>query len=377
MRDSSQDNLSLFLNDLLRQGVADGVFPGAAAGVSLGCGEGRKRCTATAGTTRLDDKGKAVDNDTVFDLASLTKALATTLLLLDCMEQNLLSPASQYGKLCRPPLPEDKQRITIGQLLCHASGLPAYHPYYRNFSPVPEPDNRAQLLAAIRREPLAFHPGQTCQYSDLGFLLLGDLLEHLGQMRLEALFTERISRPLGLEEELFFRPLTSQSEARIDNRFAATERCPWRGRILQGEVHDEHCFLLGGVSGHAGLFGTVHGVATLCGAILDTWQGHVTPLPISPERMQQALQPQVPGQTWRLGFDTPSPTGYSSAGQRLSRASIGHLGYAGTSFWIDPDHEIIIILLTNRVHPSRDNNAIRAYRPWFHDRIIEYLFQGQ
>jgi len=377
MNNVDSESLSVFLQTLLRQGVADGVFPGAAAAVALGCGDQRQLCTATTGTTRLDDQGTPIQPDTFFDLASLSKALATTLLLLDAMEQGLLRPENKYSELCRHPLPEDKKNITIGQLLCHASGLPAYHSYYQDFTPVPDPDSRERLLAAIRSEPLAYQPGTTCEYSDLGFLLLGDLLEELSQTSLDTLFIERISRPLGIEEEVFYRPLSSRSHSCVDNHFAATEYCPWRDRILQGEVHDEHCFLFGGVSGHAGLFGTARGVAYLCGTILDTWQGQSTSLPISPSLMQQALRPQLSGQTWRLGFDTPSPTDYTSAGQYLSRASIGHLGYAGTSFWIDPDHAIIMILLTNRVHPSRKNTKIREFRPWFHDRIMEYFFPAR
>jgi CubicO group peptidase (beta-lactamase class C family) len=312
--------------------------------------------------------------ETHFDLASLSKPLAPTLLLFDCMEQGLLTAETRYASLCCRPVPEEKREITIGQLLSHSSGLPAYHPYYTNFAPVPDPASRDRILAAIEHEPLGYQPGNTCLYSDLGFLLLGDLLEKVTKTTLDELFRKRIARPLGLEKEIFYVPLSGQSPCYSDNRFAATEECPWRNRVLQGEVHDEHCLLFGGVSGHAGLFATIRGVTALCKAILDTWQGLTTPLPVSPAFMTRALQPFVPGQTWCLGFDTPSPAGYTSAGQRLSRTSIGHLGYAGTSFWIDPDHSLIIVLLTNRVHPSRNNTKIREFRPWFHDRIMEYLF---
>ncbi len=368
------DNPRKLLATLLGEGVQQGTFPGAAAAVIHESGPEQNLITATAGTTRLDDRARAVRPDTFFDLASLSKPLATTLLLFDSMEQGILTPASRYGELCSRPVPDEKKGITVGQLLSHSSGLPAYHPYYKDFAPVPDPDNREKLLAAILREPLAYQPGTACQYSDLGFLLLGDLLEELAQTRLDELFREQIAQPLGLEEEIFYMPLSGQPPLHRDDRFAATESCTWRDRTLQGEVHDEHCFLLGGVSGHAGLFGTVRAVALLCGTILDTWQGKSTALPISPALLQQALRPRLPGQTWRLGFDSPSPTGYTSAGQRLSRSSIGHLGYAGTSFWIDPDHRIIIVLLTNRVHPGRENTKIRKFRPWFHDRIMEYLF---
>ena len=371
------DNPRKLLATLLGEGVRQGAFPGASAAVIRGYGPEQNLIMATAGTTRLDNRARAVRPETFFDLASLSKPLATTLLLFDSMEQGILTPASRYGELCSRPVPDEKREITVGQLLCHASGLPAYHPYYRDIAPVPKPAHRDKILEIILREPLAYQPGGECQYSDLGFLLLGDLLEEVTKMRLNELFRKRIAQPLGLEKEIFYMPLVGQSPLYRDDRFAATEDCAWRNRTLQGEVHDEHCFLLGGVSGHAGLFGTVRAVALLCGAILKTWQGRSTALPISPALLQQALRPQLPGQTWRLGFDAPSPTGYSSAGQRLSRGSVGHLGYAGTSFWIDPDHQIIIVLLTNRVHPSRKNTKIREFRPWFHDRIMEYFFPAR
>ena len=371
------DNPCEPLATLLGEGIRQGTFAGATAAVIHGSGQEQDLIMAAAGTTRLDDRGGTVRLETLFDLASLSKPLATALLLFDCMEQGLLTATTRYASLCCRPVPEEKREITIGQLLSHSSGLPAYHPYYTNFAPVPDPASRDRILAAIEHEPLEYQPGNTCLYSDLGFLLLGDLLEKVTKTTLDVLFRRRIARPLGLEKEIFYMPLSGQSPCDRDNRCAATEECPWRNRVLQGEVHDEHCFLLGGVSGHAGLFATIRGVAALCRAILNTWQGLTTALPVSPAFMARALRPYSAGQTWCLGFDTPSPAGYTSAGRRLSRASVGHLGYAGTSFWIDPNHKIIIVLLTNRVHPSRNNTKIRACRPWFHDRIMAYLFPAR
>ncbi len=161
------------------------------------------------------------------------------------------------------------------------------------------------------------------------------------------------------------------------HNIAATERCLWRDRIIQGEVHDEHCFLMGGVAGHAGLFGTLDGVLSLCTHIQKTWKGKKTGLPVDKRILDIALQRKYPDRTWCLGFDTPSTTGYTSAGKYLSKKSVGHLGYTGTSFWIDPEKYTILVLLTNRVHPSRENKKIKEFRPWFHDQVMNFLFPSK
>ncbi|HSR36609.1 MAG TPA: serine hydrolase, partial [Desulfurivibrionaceae bacterium] len=225
------------------------------------------------------------------------------------------------------------------------------------------------LQKSILTEPLSYLRGSQALYSDLGFLLLGMVVEAASGKALDLLFQERIAGPLGLSETLFFNRLGAERAG----SYAATEFCPWRGRVLGGEVSDENCFALGGVAGHAGLFGTTGGVLTLVEALHDLWQGEPSPLPIDPTALQKALIRQpVPDSTWALGFDTPSASG-STSGRFFSARSVGHLGFTGTSFWVDPEQHVMVVLLTNRVHPSRDNNRIKAFRPALHDAVMQAL----
>ncbi len=371
--EAPESSPQMHLDMLCHQGVQKKIFPGVAAAIVSGHGGRRFSVISTAGQTRVDGPGTGIEPDTFFDLASLTKPLATTLSILTLMEEDALTPDDRYADLSASTIPPDKQNITIAHLLSHSSGLAPYKPYFKHFSPDGAQNAGKQLVQRIVQAPLEYATGTDCRYSDLGFILLGDLIKQISGRPLNYFFKKKITEPLGLSRDLFFLP-PDVEKTFGQNQFAATERCGWRMRILQGEVHDEHCFLMGGVAGHAGLFGTIGGVLHLCTSILDSWQGgRKSNLPISDTTLRMALQRQYPTRTWCLGFDTPS-TGYSSAGCYLARQSIGHLGYTGTSFWIDPAKETILILLTNRVHPSRENKKIREFRPWFHDRVMEFLF---
>lgn len=368
----SFSSLEQHLDFLLLKGIKKGVFPGAAAAVFSGHDHRKIQSISVCGRTRLGKQGKPIDRNTFFDLASLTKPLATTLLMYRLIDQGLLNWNDTYEKISKRKIPSDKEKISIANLLSHSSGVSAYRPYFELFNPVSEQGNKKKIIDRILRDSLEYETGRECRYSDLGFILLGDGIEQVSGRSLDILFREQIANPLGLAEELFFLPLSEKMNFSKD-KFAATELCSWRNRILQGEVHDEHCFLMGGVAGHAGLFGTIAGVGRLCCSILDGWQGRATELPVSRDVLNQGLKRRYKERTWCLGFDTPSK-GYTSAGKYLSKKSIGHLGYAGTSFWIDPERDTVIVLLTNRVHPTRKNTKIREFRPWFHDQVMEFLF---
>ena len=371
MLSPDQSTLERYITRLLARGIKDRVFPGAAAAIITGHGRSRVRAVGAAGKTRLDEAGIAVGPATFFDLASLTKPLATALGILTLIDRGRLHPEDRLKDLCSCPVPADKADITLAHLLSHSSGLAPYRELFKNFPPDSGPIVRHELISAILDAPLDYPVATEHKYSDLGYILLGDILERAVAMPLNLFFARAIAHPLGLEQEIFFLP--SQPGHTINHQsFAATENCPWRGRILQGEVHDEHAHLLGGVAGHAGLFGTASGVGKLCTAIVDGWQGRSSSLPISGKTLAWSLKPRHSDTTWCLGFDTPS-AGYTSAGQYLSRQSVGHLGYTGTSFWIDPAADTSLVLLTNRVHPDRENKKIRAFRPWFHDRIMAFL----
>jgi CubicO group peptidase (beta-lactamase class C family) len=204
----------------------------------------------------------------------------------------------------------------------------------------------------------------------LGFILLGALIENIAGVDLETLFSNCIINPFNRSLDLRF--LSLENELKINKELvAATENCGWRKKQLQGEVHDEHCWLMGGVAGHAGLFGSIEGVMALCEDILDIWKDRTVHPAFPNALLQRALEKKHPKESWCLGFDTPS--GVSSSGRHLSPRSVGHLGFSGTSFWIDPEKDIVIVLLTNRIYPTKDNIKIREYRPFFHNYIMEKI----
>ena len=357
------------LIDLLAQGVKKRVFPGAAAAVSWGSGSNRKRSIAVAGIKDNRYPDELIAKDTFFDLASLSKALSTTLIVYSLIEEKKLGLDDTLQALFDREITKDKQPITIRQLLSHSSGLISYKPYFQNFAAEIKKENRELLLKRILLDQLEYEPETDCQYSDPGFILLGHLVELWTDKSLHINFKERITTPLGLTRDIFYLPI---AESTFNTKmFAATEKCPWRGRVMRAEVHDEHCWLMNGVCGHAGLFGNVEGVLSLCETILDQWQGRGKPCSWS-GMLKQGLQKQYSNKTWCLGFDSPSEQG-SSGGSYISGKSVGHLGYAGTSFWIDPEKELVMVLLTNRVHPTRDNTKIRQFRPYFHNQIIKRL----
>jgi CubicO group peptidase (beta-lactamase class C family) len=220
----------------------------------------------------------------------------------------------------------------------------------------------------ILKEPVqALSPPQSV-YSDVGYMVLGFVVERLMNQSLADFCQSRIFGPLHACP-LGYRGQNSQEEMGSEiGECAPTEQDPWRGRLLQGEVHDENAFALGGIAGHAGLFGTAEAVGQATQAWLEGYQG----IPgVFDSQLVKRFATAQPGTSWALGWDTPSQP--SSSGQWFSPESFGHLGFTGTSIWIDPIRELEVIFLSNRVHPTRDNHAIKAFRPRLHDAIIQEL----
>ncbi len=361
-----------FLLDLLEEGIEEGVFVGAAAGIVAGPPAERRQWIVHRGRAARLPATRPLRLATCFDLASLTKPLATTLAIMALVEEEKIGLAEPLPQLLREPIPADKQAITLRQLLSHCSGLTAHRPFYREIAALPEEKRRQAMLDRILADPLAAPIGSKAIYSDLGFMLLGWIAEERCGERLNTWVGEKIYRPLGLDKGLFFRPLAAPPPQ--GKEFASSEACPWRGRVLCGEVSDENTHALGGVAGQAGLFGDVASAIALVTFLLDCWQGRRTHPAFSMKTLRTFLSREgsVPESTWALGFDTPSSS-HSSAGRFFSPRSVGHLGFTGTSFWIDPDRDLAVVLLTNRVHPSRDNLAIRGFRPRFHDAVAASL----
>ena len=217
------------------------------------------------------------------------------------------------------------------------------------------------------QEPLINAVGKAVLYSDLGFMILAWVVEHLTQRRLDHFVFEEIFQPLGLNH-LFF---TGKNIEDKRGAFAATENCPWRQKILEGQVHDENAYAVGGIEGHAGLFGTAGDINRLLVELLFTYHGRTNTGLFQKEPLHQFFK-RLPGTDKALGFDTPSRTG-SSCGRSFSQNSVGHLGFTGTSFWMDLERSVIVILLTNRVHPTRDNERIKEFRPKLHDMVMDAI----
>ena len=220
----------------------------------------------------------------------------------------------------------------------------------------------------IQAEPLDAEPGSVQVYSDLGYMVLAWVVEILSGQRLDSFVSDHIYTPLGLTG-LFFMDLSAPTKKNT-SLMVSTQDCPWRQKLLTGEVEDENAWAVGGIEGHAGLFGDALSVHQLCCEIMDIVQGRGTKV-LDPGVIQTFVQKE-PGRDRVAGFDTPADQ-ESSAGRYFSKASLGHLGFTGTSFWMDPESGQIAVLLTNRVHPSRENLKIKEFRPWIHDLISRGL----
>ena len=357
----------LFLKALKKK-----VFSGAAVGLSVGSPEKRKKLIVTYGNTSHDPASQPITEKVCFDLASLTKPLATTLAVLALIKEKKINLSETLPSLLEKELPAEKRSITLQQLLNHSAGLPAHRPYFERLVEHPVEKRKELLQSFVIKEPLISKPGDQSLYSDLGFMLLGWIIEKKSGVKLDKYVESHIFEPLGVSEGIFFKPLPAgETQKRV---FAATEQCPWRNKTLAGEVSDDNTYAMGGVSGQAGLFGDIVSVLDMTTHLLDQWQGRERHPNYETADLKNFLtrQSQVKASTWALGFDTPSESG-SSGGRYLSDASVGHLGFTGTSFWIDPVKDLVMVLLTNRVHPSRDNEAIKQFRPQFHDTVIEQL----
>ncbi len=354
---------------LLNEGVNKGVFPGAVAAVSKGVGRERKYCLASAGIQDMRHPEEPMLKNTFFDLASLTKALSTTLIIYSLLYEKRINLSDKLALFFNCHINEFNN-INIGHLLTHSSGIKGYYPFYKMFIPEKINNFKNNIQKLILNENIIFSAGEKCLYSDFGFILLGNIIQKITGFSLQKSFLQYISSVLSIEDHIFFN---TRNIRYTKKSFASTEKCPWRGRIMRGEVHDEHCWLMGGVAGHAGLFGDGQGVLELCYHVLTQWVSGHSAYSWS-HMLKSGLKRRYKEETWALGFDTPSAVG-SSAGKKISPLSVGHLGFTGTSFWIDPENELVMVLLSNRVHPSRDNTKIKEFRPYFHTKIISELQQ--
>ena len=347
----------------LEQGISEGVFPGcvllAAAGEkvlfleSAGLVDGSEKCAPTRTTA-------------IFDVASLTKPLATALSISLLIKEGIIdwqTPAAGiFGKYMAGPLAQSG--ATISHLLSHSAGLPAFRPYYHRLKKSPRKDPKDWVRRQITKENLLYEPGTKSLYSDLGYIMLEWVVEYSSGRKLDTFVQNHITAPLALERTGFW----TQSNVSPDrSEFVSTGRCRYRERTLQGEVHDRNAFVVGGVSGHAGLFSTAPEIHALLARIYGSYSGmDESLLPRAVTRRMVLRYPAFIKTTWALGFDTPSPKN-SSAGKYFSVNSIGHLGFTGVSFWMDLTNGLIIVFLTNRTAETHRSTAIRSFRPQIHE----------
>lgn len=351
------------VESMMQQAVRDMVFPGAVILVQ----NGREFLYHHAfGITNLFSK-TPVTLDTAFDLASLTKPLATTLAILVMVQNGKLALDQPVGAIIPAMIGTEKERIELRHLLLHTSGLPAHRPYFRQLLTLHSEIRRDRLNRFLVAEPLINAIGEKAVYSDVGFMILRWVVESVSGMRLDQFVVEAVFRPLGISS-LFFVP---DNVCDRNRTCAATQWCPWRKRLLEGVVSDENVFVSGGVDGQAGLFGTAGAVGNLLGELMAVYHGEVHRNVFRREWLKRFLRrDEMSART--LGFDMPTP-GSSSSGGFFSEKSVGHLGFTGTSFWTDLETGVSVVLLTNRVHPSVKNDRIRTFRPKVHNAVMELI----
>jgi len=316
---------------------------------------GEQTFSLSGGVSSYWPGGSEISATTLFDIGSVTKAVVTTSLFALAVDRKAVALEDTVGRF----LPELKGTayagLVLADVLCHAAGLRWWFPFYEEKKPF-------DLVSTLKREEKALceaKPGSRTVYSDVGFCLLGLVLEKLGGP-LNAQFAKEVSGPLKLKAT-GYGPVAAQDS--VATEFNLDEK-----RLIHGEVFDDNARSLGGKCAHAGLFSTADDLAIWGRAWLTAVDGQSQWLSVATAQRFTRAVGRVTGSTWALGWDTRSPSG-SSAGNLLSLRSFGHLGYPGCSVWIDPDAAAVVVLLTNRVHPSRLDERIRGFRPKLHDAV--------
>ena len=370
------------VEEAFKEAVAQGVFPGAVVLVARGEEIVFERAF---GCRSLVPEKTPMQPDTIFDLASLTKPLATTAAMMLLVREKKIRLEDRVTRFFPNFGVFGKTHVTFRHLLAHCSGLPAWKPYYEeiirgqkegrvNF--VASRAAKSYVFEQIHREKSLAPPGTQSLYSDLGFMLLGEVIEEITGRTLDRYCQDRIFKPMGLRSTSFI-DLTQIRTRRLQpvkEMIAPTEECPWRKRVLCGEVHDDNAYAMGGVAGHAGLFSCARDVHLFIARLRRCLRGEDQFLPASLVQEFLTRDSTVKGSTFALGWDTPSPEN-STSGNYFSPNSMGHLGFTGTSIWWDLERDCHAVVLSNRIHPSRNNDKIKGFRPYIHDLIMKALLE--
>jgi len=361
--------------EVLTAGLAEEVAPGYVAGIWQKDKPDEIGLIAMGSRRLKPAPNLPMTPETVFDIASVSKVFATAALTAVLVDRGWIGWDTPLSAIL-PEYPHN--RILIRHLLAHTAGLPAWVPLWEKLWKKFAPEKIYHVPISIRQRVMRDFvfdvlpeaaPGEKEVYSDLTFLLLGFALEEITQMPLDRAVARFLWSPMGIRNAFYHRITKSPNEdsgTQIEEGVAATEDCPHRGGVLQGQVQDDNCWAMGGYGGHAGVFTTVREILHFVRALMTGFLSNST---------LEALWtrvPEPPGCHRTLGWDTPSKEG-SSVGTRFSRNSVGHLGFAGTSLWIDLDAELAVVLLSNRVHPSRENHKFKPFRARFHEAIRQDL----
>jgi CubicO group peptidase (beta-lactamase class C family) len=348
--------------DVIRDGVSARIFPGACAEVGSAA---EVRWRQAAGSLSYEPDSPPVAADTVYDLASLTKPIVTATVAMRLVEAGRLDLSSAVGSHEPGWRGTDRASVTVQDLLEHAAGMPAWAPLWRDHA------GREAIVAAACGVTLEYPPRSKSLYSDVGFIVLGALLEQAGQATLDDQF-DRVCRN-GLCDGGEGVPLRFMPPPAWRSRIAPTRFSDARKRLLVAEVDDDNAWAMGGVAGHAGLFGTAAAVGVFARTVMQALQGEREAERRLARRgtIRRFLTPSaVPGSSRALGWDLMRPT--SSCGSRMSASAFGHTGFTGTSLWMDPVLDVYAVLLTNRVHPiAHANEPMQAVRRAFHDALLE------
>ena len=342
---------------IIKKAIDDKAFPGT---VILIWKDGKILYENAFGNFTYESESQKVNVKTIFDLASVSKVVATTTAAMICYDRKLFSLEDKVIKF----IPEfgvyGKETITIKNLLLHNSGLSAWKKYYGRDL------NATDVIKEIYSSELEYKTGESTVYSDLGIITVGKIIEKVTGQSLDKFCADEIFIPLKMNST-FYNPNDS-----MQNLCAPTEKDDyWRMKVLQGEVHDETSKMLGGVAGHAGLFSTAEDISKLMAVLMN--KGKLGNKEFIKQSTVELFTKRFSNESTRaFGWDTKSDSG-SSAGKYFSKKSFGHTGYTGTSIWADPERNLFVIFLTNRVHPTRDNTKILKVRPQLHNAVIKCL----
>ncbi len=347
------------VDQLMLKAISDSVFPGSA----LAVGTNNKILFSKGfGNFTYDKKSSGVTTKSIFDLASVSKVVGTTSAAMILVEQNKMSLDDKVIKYLPEFNNNGKDKVTVRNLLLHNSGLASFKKYYDVYSTADE------VINDIMNLPLDNPTGEKYVYSDLGIITLQKVIEKTSGKSLDVFLEENLFSKLEMNQTMY------NPSNEIKNKCVPTELDDfWRMRLLQGEVHDERAYMLNGVAGHAGLFSTVEDLSKFAMMMLNYGEFENKRI-ISYEIIDEWTTKQSEQSDRALGWDTKSVEGYSSAGKYFSNDSFGHTGYTGTSIWIDKENKLFVILLSNRVHPTRANKKISKFRPIIHNAIFESVF---